>query len=221
MSGRLPKLILFAKKPVTGTVKTRLCPPLSEIQARELATFLLEKSIENFSEYWPGEIELSAWPDSRGRVFESLASRYDVSLSSQARGDLGEKMQVAMIRAVQEGHSAMVMGADVPHCSGEIIDTAYRILACGKNIIGPSVDGGYYCIGVSNPKPAMFDGVQWGSPLAYQQTLSSCIDAGITFDTILPELNDLDTFEDLLLLSGQLPELRNFIDEKKHSASQP
>ena len=213
MPGKDPIVIVFAKKPEQGRVKTRMCPPLSEVQAKELAIYLTQKTIENISAYWPGKIELCVWPDSRDDVFTELVSRYAIDISTQVAGDLGVKMRIAMTRSVNSGRNAMIMGADVPHCSGEIIDSAYQALKSDKNVIGPSVDGGYYCIGVTNPKPAMFKNVSWGSSSAFTQTLSSCKDSGIEFGTILPCLNDLDTFEDLRKLSEQLPELRNFIDE--------
>ena len=221
MPVKQPILVVFAKKAVAGRVKTRLCPPLSAAQAREVAIFLTEKSIENVCMHWPGEIELSVWPDGRDGVFTALVNRYGIKLSTQVDGDLGVKMQAAMARAAGTGQAAVIMGADVPHCPGDIIRSAFRSLESGKNVIGPTADGGYYCIGVSDPEPAMFSGVHWGSALAYEQTLSSCKASGIRFESILPELNDLDTFEDLRELSGQLPELRNFIDEKNNRASQP
>lgn len=214
MPDKLPIVILFAKKPEAGRVKTRLCPPLSAIQASKVATLLIEKSIEIISACWPGEVELSVWPDTRDTVFEGLVSRYGIKLSTQVCGDLGVKMRFSLARAAKKGQSAMIMGTDVPHCPADIIREAYGCLQSGKNVIGPTLDGGYYCIGVSDPKPAMFNNVNWGSALAYEQTRMSCRDSGILFDRILPVLNDLDTYEDLQALCGQLPELRNFIDEK-------
>ena len=216
MYNKEPILILFAKKPVLGKVKTRLCPPLSSSQAKDVASFLIKKSVENLSAHWPGKIDLCVWPDSNDTIFAELNQCFNITLSNQVSGDLGEKMRVALAQNLQKGHNAMVMGIDVPHCSKDILNSAYEALKADKNVIGPTHDGGYYCIGVTKTKPSMFENVQWGSKMAYSQTLLSCAAAKICFDSILPSLDDLDTFEDLLKISKQMPELRNFIDEKIH-----
>ena len=170
-----------------------------------MATLLILKSVENISAHWQGCIELCVWPDHRDDMLAQLSRHYRIELSTQSSGDLGEKMRFSMMQKVNMGHNVMIMGADVPHCSGEILQTAYACLKAGKNVIGPTVDGGYYCIGVNNPETTMFVNVRWGSRKAYAQTLLSCADAGIEFDCILPRLNDLDTVDDLKQISRQLP----------------
>ena len=205
-----PVLIVFVKKPESGLVKTRLCPPLSYTQAKEVARILIQRSVENICAHWPGLIELCVWPDIRDDMIAELASAFGIGLSRQVSGDLGRKMYRAMSEKISMGHNAMIIGADVPHCSREILHDAFAALKAGHNVIGPTVDGGYYCIGVNRPKAAMFKNVRWGSETAYAQTLSSCADLGISFECILPRLTDLDTYEDLQLISTQLPELRKF-----------
>ncbi len=213
MSDNDPILVVFAKKPVPGKVKTRLCPPLSGLQAAEVAILLIRKSLENFCAHWPGKIELCVWPDARDDLLAGLSSEYGVSLSTQASGDLGEKMRLAMAEKVNLGHKVAIMGADVPHCGADILQAACVALKSDKNVIGPTADGGYYCIGINQPKLTMFNKVHWGSEEAYTQTLSSCADVGINFECILPVLNDLDTFEDLQQIAVQLPGLRQFIND--------
>lgn len=216
MRNKDPILILFAKKPELGKVKTRLCPPLSDTQAKDVAIFLIQKSVEKICSHWPGHIELSLWPDSKDNMLAELSSRWCIELSTQAHGNLGEKMQHAMHEKLSLGHNTLIMGADVPHCGREIFQTAYLALKAGKNVIGPTYDGGYYCIGVDKSDAAMFDQVRWGGDNVYRQTLASCAEAGICFDCILPSLNDLDTFDDLKRISQQLPELRKFIDDRQN-----
>ena len=214
MGSHEPVLILFAKKPIAGKVKTRLCPPLSSDQAQQVAIQLIKLSVETASAHWPGDIELCVWPDTEDEFLIGLSKQYDIELSTQVSGDLGRKMQVAMAKKVNMGHKAMVIGVDVPQCSAENLMTAYTALKYDKNVIGPTVDGGYYCIGVNNPDATMFDNVHWGSEMAYAQTLSSCARAGIKFDTILQCLNDLDNYEDLQTISKHIPQLSAWINEK-------
>ena len=209
-----PVLLLFAKKPELGKVKTRLCPPLTSVQAKQVAILLIEKSVERFSEFWPGELELCVWPDRFDTTFEALSTDFDVKLSTQTDGDLGQKMHAAISRKVSKGQNAMVIGTDIPHCHAQILESAYKALSNDKNVIGPTFDGGYYCVGVNNPNAAMFENVSWGSEQAYAQTLTSCAQADINFDVVLPFINDLDSYEDLLDISKLLPELRAFVNNK-------
>ena len=216
MINNAPVLLLFAKKPEPGKVKTRLCPPLSYQQAGQVAVLLIEQSIHHFSTYWPGEIELCVWPDTDDNMLASLCRQYGIKLSTQANGDLGRKMYTAMNEKAEQGIPAMVIGTDVPHCSADVLRRAYEALSMDENVIGPTKDGGYYCIGVQQPRQEMFENVEWSTEGAYMQTLAGCTAVGIDFGCILDRLNDLDSYEDLLHVSRSIPSLRQFIDEKNN-----
>ncbi len=206
-----PVLVLFAKKPVKGRVKTRLSPPLNTSQATQVAMMLIEQSVKRAYEYWPGKIELCLWPDLEDEFIQDLEGRYKINLAVQCEGDLGEKMYAAMNNKKVVNQVALIMGCDVPHCSKEIFLKAFIALETNKNVIGPTSDGGYYCIGVNHPQSLMFENVDWGSRLAFKQTLQSCKSGGIEFELSLPELRDLDTYDDLVVLSKQFSALRPFL----------
>ncbi len=206
-----PVLILFAKKPVVGKVKTRLSPPLSPQQAKQVAQILVEQSLDNVSLHWPGTIELSLWPDFEDEFIETLTRRYQCKLSVQSEGNLGDKMYAAMASKRAENRTALIMGCDVPHCPSEILESAYNVLLAKKNIIGPTIDGGYYCIGSQFTDAKMFAGVDWGSEQAFVQTIDSCNNCDIEFDLLLPQLRDLDCYDDLVVISEYCPALKTFL----------
>ena len=206
-----PVLVLFAKKPIEGEVKTRLCPPLSPIQAKQVAILLIEQSVKNACEHWPGPVELCLWPDTDDDFMRKLSKQYMFDLTTQSHGDLGDKMAATMSVKMAVNQVALIMGCDVLNCSRDILLEAFNALKTGKNVIGPTIDGGYYCVGVNRPEDKMFNDVNWGSDRAFKQTVDSCSSCGIEFDSILPQLRDLDTYDDLLVLSRQYPILESFL----------
>jgi len=205
-----PKIVLFAKKPVEGMVKTRLSPPLSAYQASQVAIILIEQSVRNACQHWPGKVELCLWPDLESEFIQNLADQFSFDLTVQSDGDLGDKMVAAMNNQRILNQVALIMGCDV-FCSKDIYLNAFNSLKDNKNVIGPTMDGGYYCIGVQHPKIDMFEGGRWGSDIALQQTLISSKKREIQFDTTLPERRDLDSYDDLVVLSQQFLALQPFL----------
>ena len=91
-SGSVP-LLLFAKAPIAGKVKTRLMSHCSAVQAAKIAELLMEASIQKACERWPGKVYLSAWLDLEHDFFVKMLRRYPISIVQQCHGDLGEKMR--------------------------------------------------------------------------------------------------------------------------------
>ena len=205
-----PTLILFAKSPVPGRVKTRLMPELDEQQAAQVATFLIEHTVQLALNNWQGPVALHAWPDPDHVVFKSLSATHDLVLASQSQGDLGEKMYNALRVVTDEGLPAAIMGCDVPHCPGRLLKDACDLLHGGRDIIGPTSDGGYYLIGLQHPHAEIFKDVSWGSNSVMQRTLAAGRNCGVHF-TQLASLQDIDRFEDLKRVVGFLPDLRKWI----------
>ncbi len=212
-----PELILFAKTPVAGRVKTRMIPDLGEQGAANLAAALVAESVRRSVDSWPGPVSLCVWPDSRHECFETIHRRYGVTASLQSQGDLGAKMFAALDEAHQRGVAAAVMGCDVPHCPAETHRTAHAFLSQGRAIIGPSFDGGYYLIGITPPDRRCFERIAWGGSKVFDTTLKRAARAGIDL-IVLQQLNDIDTMADLETLRDTHPEL---VDRLLGAATQP
>jgi len=200
------ELILFAKTPVPGEVKTRMIPALGEQGAAELASALIEESVRRSIEHWPGRVLLQAWPDPGHEVFAGIRRRHGVAATQQSGGNLGAKMLAALDDARGRGAAAAVMGCDVPHCPAETYRTAHAFLVQGRSIIGPSVDGGYYLIGLNPPQPKCFQRIAWGGSRVFDTTLKRAASAGIDL-IVLQQLNDIDTMDDLEALRETHPDL--------------
>lgn len=205
-----PVLILFAKHPVAGEVKTRLQPDYTPVQAAEIAAFLIHATVGLAMANWPGEVWLYGAPDAKHPLFRELADRHGVKLGIQRGADLGERMCAALRDGRAGRGAAAVLGCDVPHCPWQVLDQANDWLARGHAVLGPTEDGGYYFIGLTRDVPELFADIPWGTVNVLPRTLKRAALLGIEFE-LLPELRDVDTAADLWLAAQDYPPLRQFL----------
>lgn len=205
-----PELMLFAREPIAGQAKTRLQPDYSPEQAAEIAAFMIRATVELAVSAWPGEVMLYVWPGTDHLLFHRLTSEFHIRLVPQAEGDLGAKMLDALRAGIARKGSAAVMGCDVPHCGWDVIDQANGWLARGKNVLGPTDDGGYYFIGLQEARPELFEDMPWGSGRVLETTLARAEKLGIEFE-LLKTLRDIDTAADLCLVAQRYEPLRQFL----------
>lgn len=205
-----PVLILFAKTPEPGAVKTRLCPPLTGQQAAQLAELLIEHTVR-LAQCWPGPVQLAVWPDTRHPLFQRLAGEYGLPCVRQDPGDLGAKMAAAIATPVCQDRPAAIMGCDVPHCPARVLEAAAQHLQTGRNVLGPTNDGGYYFIGLNANYPALFNDIAWGTDQVLNQTRARAAELGVAF-TLLPSVTDLDTWPRVCAISAKIPQLARLVD---------
>lgn len=205
-----PELILFAKQPIPGQIKTRLQPAYSPEKSAEIAAFMIRATVEVAISAWPGDVTLCVWPGTNHLLFHQLAREFKVHLAAQAQGDLGAKMLHALRGGIRRGGSAAVMGCDVPHCGWDMLDQANGWLAAGRNVLGPTDDGGYYLIGLQEARQDLFDGMPWGSERVLETTLARAAKLGVEFDQ-LNRLRDIDTPDDLWLVAQKYAPLKQFL----------
>jgi uncharacterized protein len=185
-------LIVFAKAPVPGTVKTRLAPRLDPHAAAALHRELVERTLCVACAAAIGPVELACAPDPAHPAFSEWSARFGVSLTAQGEGDLGAKMARALDRAIQTHGRAVLIGTDCP-----VIDPAYlrdaaaRLSAGAEVVLGPAEDGGYMLVGVARSGVPMFDGIKWGSERVLTETRQALARVGVTA-VELPTLWDID-----------------------------
>jgi rSAM/selenodomain-associated transferase 1 len=201
-----PALVLFAKTPVPGAVKTRLMPEYDTRQVAVIAETLIQWTVQLALAHWRGRVQLSVWPETDHPLFHELCARYDLPVTRQAPGDLGRKMHAALLAWTARGIPAAVMGCDVPHLPPAVLARANHLLRRGRAVLGPSRDGGYYLIGLPRACPLVFRGMPWGNVALLSKTLRVARSANLRF-TLLPALHDIDTADDLRRVSAVLPPL--------------
>lgn len=120
----------------------------------------------------------------------------DLAYEAQRGGDLGARMANAVARRFDEGSTAvLVIGADAPELTRELLDDAFVALARADVVIGPASDGGYYLIGMGKLTPVLFRGIPWSTPETLARTLSAARAAGLRVH-VLDILSDIDTADD-------------------------
>ncbi|MFC1712875.1 TIGR04282 family arsenosugar biosynthesis glycosyltransferase [Candidatus Poribacteria bacterium] len=190
-------ILLFAKYPEKGQVKTRLSAELDESTAVELyKNFVLDllSMLERLS--LPFQICFSP-ENSRERFMKWLGDKY--CYIPQQGADLGQRMKNALAQAfAQDFDRAVIIGSDSPDLSEDLIHEAFSSLEDHDAVIGPSVDGGYYLIGFRNDAflPEVFDGIEWSTDTVFKETLEILKKAGLNAYE-LPEWQDIDTLADL------------------------
>ena len=207
---RHPALMIFAKQPIAGRVKTRLQPEFTPDQAAQVADFLIRETVELAVSNWPDPIYVCGAPNAEHPLFRELAERFGVMLLDQGGGDLGARMQRALAYGIGRHGAAAVFGCDVPHCDWDILDDANAALVRGRAVLGPSEDGGYYLIGDTEVRSELFADMPWGGPRVLDVTLDRARQIGADF-TLLPTLRDIDTATDLWLVAQKHPSLRRFL----------
>lgn len=191
-------VILMAKAPVPGTVKTRLCPPLIPGSATSLYTCMLEDVAAEMGDRLQGVRRyLFFTPQEQETRFLSAPFRRFERVPQQGK-DLGERMDRAIRTALTRGaRRAVVIGADCPFLSAVRVRAAFRELSGPTDLVfGPSEDGGFYLIGAPFPVPFLFRGVAWGTGSALAEVVSRCRRTGLSY-ALLPMELDVDRPEDL------------------------
>ena len=188
-------VMVMAKAPVAGRVKTRLCPPCTPSQAAALAEAALADTLEAV-----------ARSGARRRVVALdgppgpwLPSGFEVF--AQCRGGLGERLAHAW-GAV--GGGGVQIGMDTPQVTAPLLDHALGVLDERPAALGPAADGGWWAIGLRRPEPAAFHGVPMSTAQTCRLQAARLRALGLAVTT-LPTLVDVDTVADLAAVEANAP----------------
>jgi len=199
------RLLLFAKRPRPGRVKTRLIPPLDERGAVALHRAFIGDQLEFLTAHAEGaEVEL--WLDGPWSAADLEALPLDgVTISRQCDGDLGQRMLDALRRGRGEhADPTLIVGGDCPTLPARRLAAAFAALEGGADtVVDPATDGGYVLIGMRHPRPELFVDVPWGGPTVLATTRARAAEAGLH----LVELDgwyDVDVADDLERLRRDL-----------------
>lgn len=191
-------LLIFAKRPLPGKVKTRLVPPLSPEQAAYLYRCMLGDVMAMVASFT--DLSLYLFYEDIGGAREYFAGIAPGIKSLPQEGkDLGERMAEAFRVVFAMGHgSAVVIGTDAPDLPPAFIEEAFGRLESGKDkaVFGPCEDGGYYLLGITRLHCALFRDLPWSSGALLGESLKRAQEAGIEV-SLLPMWHDVDTAADL------------------------
>ncbi len=200
-------LILFAKAPEPGRVKTRLIPFLSEKAASQLQKAFFLDTLQ-LTDPLLLRRAVACLPDSEHPFFLQCATERPLLFLNQKGADLGERMKNAFEWGFSRGFQKVILlGSDSPTLPSGFIQEAVDRLESFPLVLGPSVDGGYYLIGSRPPVPAVFDGIEWGTNRVLAATLEKITRRRVRCH-LLPFWYDIDRPEDLAFLKGHLALLK-------------
>jgi hypothetical protein len=166
-------LIIFAKEPQEGKVKTRLMKYLSCRGCQDLYKAFLKDTINLAKRLQCKDKILAFEAENKDPIYlNKIASGF--KFYRQQGKDLGQKMHNAFEFAKSRKASRIVLiGSDSPTLPVDYIKEAFQKLEKNDLILGPSYDGGYYLIGLKNPCLALFKGIKWGSARVFQDTIKN------------------------------------------------
>ena len=183
-------LVIMAKEPLPGRVKTRLAREVGSTAATWWFRHQLKKTIRILNDNrWDIIVSLSPDIFVKRRNFWSP----EINCIPQGRGNLGQKMR--NIFKLFANRPVCIIGGDIPGITRLEISKAFKNLAPRKFVIGPAEDGGFWLIGHQGRAPAkLFDGVRWSSPWAYLDTIQTFEDRSFS---CISKLRDVDCLLDL------------------------
>jgi len=203
-------VIVFARAPTPGAVKTRLIPLLGAEGAAELHARLIKRTLATARTADFRRVELHGTPGIDDPVFRFCAEHFAVELRAQADGDLGARMLAAFQSTLVACPRALLVGSDCPALSALHLrqaDSALRDAA--DAVFVPCEDGGYALIGLTRADARLFDGIAWGSETVMADSRARLSALGWRWRE-LETLWDVDRPEDYdrLVKSGLLDDRR-------------
>jgi rSAM/selenodomain-associated transferase 1 len=191
-------LLVFAKQPVAGRVKTRLSPPLSPCDAAELYRCMLADTLERVTSLHQVEILLFFDPSEGAEAFFREIQPGLTSFPQEGNG-LGERLENAFRRVFASGFAAVAaIGTDSPDLPLTYVEDAFRLLEEGaaEVVFGPTTDGGYYLVAMRRLYPELFRAIPWSTERVLTESRARA-DTDSLVVRLLPGWEDMDTIAEL------------------------
>jgi rSAM/selenodomain-associated transferase 1 len=197
-------LVVIAKAPVAGRVKTRLCPPYTLAEAAILAEAALADTLA----------AVAATPAAaRTVVLDGAIGHWlpaGFSVIPQRGNGLDERLAAGLDDA-QRGHDAplLLIGMDTPQLTPALLEASCdALVAAGTDaVLGPATDGGWWALGLRRADSSLLVGVPMSTPQTYDAQLARLHAAGLNV-SVLPELVDVDDALSAGTVAGQAPSSR-------------
>lgn len=188
-------LLVFARNPEPGRVKTRLA---SEIGADEAARVYgrMARAVVDEVRSGPYRVIVCFDPPDARREVAGWLDGDGLTLRPQVDGGMGERLSEAFDQAFRTAQRVCVIGTDAPGVDRELVEEAFRALDEADVVLGPAADGGYYLLAIARPVPDLFRDIPWSTSDVLDTTLERARDTGLT-TTLLRTLSDVDTLADL------------------------
>jgi glycosyltransferase A (GT-A) superfamily protein (DUF2064 family) len=192
------RILVMAKAPVAGSVKTRLCPPCTHTEAATVAAAALDDTLDA-ALATGGEVVVAlagprhAWRAPRG-----------VQVIGQQGSTFNERLAYAW-RAMRGG--AVQIGMDTPQVDAPLLVGAWEASRRHGAALGLATDGGWWALALRAPVPGAFDGVEMSTATTGARQRARLADLGVA-PTSLPTLTDVDEWSDAVAVAAASPRTR-------------
>ncbi len=198
------RLVVLARYPEPGKVKTRLIPALGAEGAAALYRSMAEYTMQtarNLAEKGKISQQVCFCGGNQAAMRSWLGP--GAGYFPQVQGDLGERMAAVFQEAFAgDAQRVVIVGTDCPGLSEKIIQQAFTALETAEIVLGPADDGGYYLVGLAVEEPRLFAGIYWGTDVVFEQTMAIVGQLGLSCFK-LETLADVDRPEDLALFTTE------------------
>lgn len=193
-------LIVFAREPIAGQVKSRLAAEVGAAAALAVYRQLLARTFALARRYQRSRDVTIILSSADGSEHDELARRArsnGFAWQFQCGVDLGARMDDAFERAFADGFERVVLiGCDCPVMGARELDSAFAALATSDAAVSPTEDGGYALAALRRPLGALFERISWGSGEVLVQTRQAALHAGVRLK-LLRQMWDVDRVADL------------------------
>jgi rSAM/selenodomain-associated transferase 1 len=194
-------LVVFAREPLAGEVKTRLAEHVGDATAAHVYAQLLSRTLRLVERSHFTARYLFAADATQIQYFEDRLNLDHWQVCAQSRGDIGQRMHHAIDAVFVEHEFVVLIGSDV--ADGEVadLDTARKVLSGRLNsaVVGPSADGGYWLIGLREPQAILFQDLAWSTDTVFAETMLRMANIGLAVQCLTPR-HDVDVPDDLRYL---------------------
>lgn len=194
----VPAVVIFARVPAPGKVKTRLIPLLGAAGAAALHAALLEDTVRKVSAF-RGSVARYLYLHRGGQFLAPRGYR----LARQHGADLGARLGHAFEQLLKRHESAVVIGTDSPLLPLRALRAALGELRVCDAVLGPCPDGGYYLLGLRRYERGFLRGIRWGTSFAFRDTLRNLLRRHYSC-SILEPCPDVDRPGDVFDLARRL-----------------
>jgi rSAM/selenodomain-associated transferase 1 len=202
------RVVVLAKEPEPGLVKTRLCPPLLPSTAAECHEAFVVDTLSRVRLAVPeAEAVLAVSPAGSGaRRLREIGEPRGWRCVEQGSGDLGRRMEALLCEGVASGCRVVLLGADTPDLPARIVRDAFAALRTSTVVLGPATDGGYYLVGCRDRIPPIFGPeLEWGTAVVWEKTLLRLRETDSGGEpAILPPWYDVDEWSGLVALAARV-----------------
>jgi rSAM/selenodomain-associated transferase 1 len=208
-------IIIFARAPILGQVKTRLIPCLGEQGATHLYQLLLDQTLKLVTASPLIKINLCLTPESDTTYFTQRFNLSTKVITKQKGNDLGARMYHAMTQGLVQYKKVILIGTDCPFMTQTDLSEAILALDHYQMVFSPAYDGGYVLVSAVNQLNNVFNSIDWGTAFVMSQTRVQLRQQHLLWHELKTQ-HDIDIEDDLKQLNNMavFQDFYHFYDKK-------